>query len=385
MKKKDVTSIKKENVFSIFKAIVDIQPAIKKDITSHTELSYATVSNICNELIKSGIIEKTKDKSPTNVGRIPFYLRVSEKKYSLSFFEIKVENGITSVNCKLLSMSCKIIAQEKVEFNPPETQVKRVVERCFRIFRKITEEIKLNEIKNLGIGGIIKYDPNFMNEKNLYKLKEEFEVEVKRRFKLPIIVKKQSDFDSYFHQIKDGEDNLIYLRLGKILECSVISDGVRICSEGGLGVNASYLPIGSGKKVRADGFDFVAENDLTEDGLVSLYRGLSNKNIKTYSELQNISSSDVFLKKSMEIASYTLAKLISILIDMLNISKVYIGGTLSKEFIKYANFIRENCENMIKTNRKQEFSINFATKNKEAVLQGFFFSVMKEWFENYNF
>ncbi len=83
MENLDVMDIKQNNMKSIINVLrchTVEEGLTKRDISLKTGLSFATVSNLCNELLERKVVELAK-MDATSVGRTPFAVRLSYDKF----------------------------------------------------------------------------------------------------------------------------------------------------------------------------------------------------------------------------------------------------------------------------------------------------------------
>ena len=70
MEIKNTKELKKHNKYIVLNEIIQKQPVSRKELSSSLEVSHATISYICKDLIKEGLIAETKSLESTG-GRPP--------------------------------------------------------------------------------------------------------------------------------------------------------------------------------------------------------------------------------------------------------------------------------------------------------------------------
>lgn len=126
----DLVDIKLKNVKSILDVIRFGEAVTKKDIAAATGLSFATVSNLCNELRDLDVIENTK-ASTARIGRTPSSISFRRDRFFTVALDFRLENVIgfaivtirneiyykTSLDTTLLASPMEIVRYAKEEFD----------------------------------------------------------------------------------------------------------------------------------------------------------------------------------------------------------------------------------------------------------------------------
>ena len=103
MESLDVMDIKQHNVKSIVNVLrfsAGESGLTKRDIADRTALSFATVSNLCNELLERGIVEIVK-KNSMSVGRTPSTVNLAYNRFCTVCLNLQMKNTIYPVWMRL--------------------------------------------------------------------------------------------------------------------------------------------------------------------------------------------------------------------------------------------------------------------------------------------
>ena len=104
MESLDVMDIKQHNVKSIVNVLrfsAGESGLTKRDIADRTALSFATVSNLCNELLERGIVEIVK-KNSMSVGRTPSTVNLAYNRFCTVCLNLQMKGvlGIAVLNIR---------------------------------------------------------------------------------------------------------------------------------------------------------------------------------------------------------------------------------------------------------------------------------------------
>ena len=98
----DVVSIKQYNVKKLLTSIRFCDDMTKKDISAHTSLSIATISNLCGELVTKGILAEGRPNMEMRVGRTPNLMKFQYDRYYVLALDFQFADiiGISILNLR---------------------------------------------------------------------------------------------------------------------------------------------------------------------------------------------------------------------------------------------------------------------------------------------
>lgn len=332
----DVMDIKQQNKKSIVNVLKEIDGKsglTKRDIAAQTGLSFATVSNLCNELLEEKIVEAVK-KDATAVGRTPFSVSLAYNRFRTICLNLQMKSVLRLAvmnlqNEMLYHRDYDIAAMESAE------AVVQFAGEKFKEYRK--EETETCEYIGVGVAvsGIFDLETETLINcaVKLYdgvRMKEL----VEREFGLPGYVDNESNLCalSLKHRIKNCKD-LIYLHFSEGVGVGIVCNGSLVRGHHGYGGEVSYIPIGDPSRYCAecDAYGCI-ENDLSIPGIVQNYFDNPQENVlesweEFRQDLEDGKEKAVML--SEKIAAY-LGELAVLLICLLDPEYVYIGGELAE-------------------------------------------------------
>ncbi len=138
------TNLTESNMYNVFDCIVLNGPITKKGIQQSTSLSWGSVSNICNNLLELGIINKEKQKSETP-GRRPQKYDINDAENYIIGVDIAVNNIIGHVT------TLKGTTVNKYCINLISNEINYVIESLFLVLNNLIKPI-LNRKKIHYIG-----------------------------------------------------------------------------------------------------------------------------------------------------------------------------------------------------------------------------------------
>ena len=153
----DVVSIKQHNIKKLVTAIRFNDSLTKKDISNQTDLSIATITNLCNELIAKGVISEGDYHSKVRIGRTPNLMKFHYDQFYVLALDFQFNNV---VGLAILNLRNEICFSDSVRI-PEEATVEQIVSLAHE---RLQQEMKERDItdKVIGIGASVPavYDRN---------------------------------------------------------------------------------------------------------------------------------------------------------------------------------------------------------------------------------
>ncbi|MBU3191036.1 ROK family transcriptional regulator [Clostridium bowmanii] len=363
-------------------------PVTKKEISDSQGLSFATVSNLCNELIKEGILCINSSLN-SNGGRIPGLISIMPlAKLTLA---INLSQK-TEVDIALMNLKNEVILEEKINiFGLLSAEL--IIQEIYKHSSKMLEKLKIqwSSLFGLGVGvpGIFFKDNRcIINSTNeLYEnkpLKDMFE----DVFGLPTYIENESNLLATAASLYDPEEfktkNLIYIFIGEGLGTGIITEGNLVTGNSGLGGEINHIPIGENGFQCYCGSNGCIETELTENGFLRKYYGhemlSKNHDFDLWENfILKVESGD---KKATELIKENgklFGKLISILINIFDPKIIYLGGSTERIFdYLYPSMIEEVMRRSI-VNKPHNFSICNSKGYKNLIFQGCVELSINQW------
>lgn len=348
----DIMDIKNQNIRVIVDAIRFEEGLTKRDIAARTNLSFATVSNLCNELIERNVFCMTK-QDIISAGRTPNCISLQYQLYSTICLNLQMKDVM---GLAILNIRNEVIFMNKYDISGIETP-REVILLAKEMFEK-------NFLPNadpmaiyIGIGVAVSA---------IYDIEDRYLVNcaidmytgvplkdlVEEAFKLPAYIDNEANLCA--QSVKSGKENsknIVYLHISEGVGVGIVSQGNLVRGFHGYGGEVAHVPVGDMEKECPVCHNYgCVENDLSVPAVVNTYFGLNYENTlgkwKQYiNDIQNGNLKAIQLAKKN---SFYLGNLASILINIFDPEILYIGGDISSLYhIMEQNIldtIRKRCQ-----------------------------------------
>ncbi len=350
----DIMDIKQNNIKSIMNVLRENNGQsgmTKKEIADKTGLSFATVSNLCNELLERCIVESVK-RDAASVGRTPFSVSFAYNRFRTICLNLQMQSvlRLAVLNAKNEMIFCRLY--DITSLDKPEEVIRFAKEK----FDEYVQEEGDVDCTYIGVGAAVSgiFDLATQTLVNcavkMYEgvcLKEIVEQE----FGLPGYVDNESNLCalSLKNRIPDCK-NLVYLHFSEGVGVGIICNGSLLKGHHGYGGEVSYIPLGDKSKYcgECDTYGCI-ENDLSIPGIVRNYFGMERKDtLEAWKEFAEAVSGreERAMSQVSSIAGY-LGELIALLIFIMDPEYVYVGGELAQIydtlFQDMNKIIRKKC------------------------------------------
>ncbi|MBU3114746.1 ROK family protein [Clostridium lacusfryxellense] len=363
-------------------------PATKKEISDNQGLSFATVSNLCNELIKDGILGINSSLN-SNGGRIPGLISIMPLvKLTLA---INLSQD-TEVDLALINLKNEVIAEKRISVFGLLT-AESIIDELYKHSDNMIEEHNIDWSYLLGLGvavpGIFfKDNKTIINSTNgLYEdkpLKDMFE----RVFGLPTYIENESNLLVTAASLYDPKEfktkNLIYIFTGEGLGTGIITQGNLVTGNSGLGGEINHMPIGEkGFKCYCGSIGCI-ETELSKKGFLKKYYGTEflSKNYDFDTWENFIFQVEAGQKKAIEVIvenGKLFGKLISILVNIFDPKIVYMGGITERIFGYLYPSMIEEVQSRCSLDKFHNFSVCNSKSYKNLIYQGCSELTIKQW------
>lgn len=274
----DLVDIKSKNVKSILDCIRRNSSMTKKDIATMTGLSFATVSNLCNELKSMGITEECK-VTTSRIGRTPSGLCIRRNRYCFVVLDFRLENML---GFAIIGIQNNVLYQATMDtsmLHSPEAVIRYAKEK----FDEVVEILNLKDTIFLRVGAAVPaiYDsvdgrlktctiPMFAD----YPLKSAL-AEV---FGIQAYVDNITNFGalSIYSQVRSNSP-IVCLDISQGVGVGLIVNGMLIRGKNGYGSEIAHVPIGRPEAVcTACGRTGCAEILLSVGGMTAQFQDIPN-------------------------------------------------------------------------------------------------------------
>lgn len=384
----NTTELRSYNTKKIIDYLKQNDSATKKELSNQLNLCFATVSNICNQLIADGILKYVSSQHSSG-GRIPKLLSINASSRYTFCLNLTEKDRI---HAAIVNLKNDIVASEK-EILPCNATFDDFMDIMGRIYKKMCTELRIDSEKLLGVGVAA---PGIMNRNNgclvnstnilfenvpLQQILEDF-------FNLPINIENESNLlvvaESLFGPTEVLGKDMIYLFVGEGLGVGIISNKNVLTGSRGLGGEISHIPVGERQFPCACGHFGCAESELALQGFLRKYQ--SNQDTALCFTTQcweefvaALFNGDANAQSVMAENGRILGKLLSILINLFDPQVIYIGGITEKIFdFLYPHIVDEVSKRVILYNF-HEIPIVNSMNYKELIFKGSGELIINSW------
>lgn len=333
----DIMDIKQNNIKIVMNVLREHNQKsglTKRDIAGRTGLSFATVCNLCNELLERGIVEAVK-RDATSVGRTPFSVSLAYNRFRTICLNLQMQGVL---RLAVLNIRNEVLYHQLYNISELKTP-EEVIRYAKARFDEYAAKEENSESVYIGVGAAVSgiFDLATQTLVNcavkMYdgvRLKEMAE----ETFRLPGYVDNESNLCalSLKNTIKDCKD-LVYLHFSEGVGVGLICNGSLLRGRHGYGGEVSYIPIGSKEKYcpECDTYGCI-ENDLSIPSIVKSYFGCEKTNtLEAWAQFREdiAEQKEKALQLADTIADH-LGELTALLIFIMDPEYLYIGGELAQ-------------------------------------------------------
>ena len=339
------------------------------------DLSFATVSNLCNEMLEAGLLQADK-KSEIAVGRSPYALCLNYNKYRTVCINVQMQ---AVLGIGLLNLRNEVICYKKYDvkdLSSPEAVIHEAKLRFDSDFGEFCAGYKL-----IGVGVAVSGIFDISSEKLVNCAVRMYEgspikLIVEREFSLPSYVDNESNLCAIGmrRRISNCRD-LIYIHISEGLGVGIICQGMLLRGAHGYGGEVAFIPIGDKDKYCpiSDSYGCI-ENDISIPAIISDF--MDNKpslcdKLKAWGDF--VAALEAGNQKAVKIGENVgrlIGELCAILINIFDTEKVVIGGEISQ----LDHFINEYILSVINKKchlyGKRDISIDYDAQSEKTINEG---------------
>lgn len=399
LKKLDHSSMRKENLNSIFECIRRFGPMTKKEIQEKTGLSWGTTSSFTSELLGKRYISENDMHSLSSVGRTPKLYDILGTDHLIIGLDINIE-GLKAV---IIDLKCKVLLSRSEMLISLERDT--IIEQSKKLVIDIIEASQIARERFMGLGialmgsvdiakGISRYIQYFKNWENV-NIKKIFEDE----FGFSVFIDHDPNCMAIAEMCQDEAQeltNILFIRLSLGVGMSIIQNGSIFRGATGNAGEFGHTTYDPDGPLCTCGKKGCLEVSCSILGVLSRYQSIvSDKDdaisigriTGDFGALHMISraarSGDKRAKSCFEEAGTVLGLGISNLISLFNPECVILGGMMMEYSDLFMDRTLETARNMtwsfIELNvKKSTLDINAA-----AIGAGSLLIIGKEWLKSF--
>ena len=354
----------------------------KRQAAVETDLSFATVSNICNAFCEAGYLEERQLSGEKTLGRIPSVLSLAEDRIVTVCFNL-TQRGTATV--AVLDAWDSFLYEQDAPYNPDGT-IDMVVDACAELYQRcVLSQFQEDRIIGIGVAvpGIFETDthrivsseiPLFNNQ----PMRDMF----RERLGKPVYIDNESNLcAAAMHQVNQMPNDIVYVFADAGLGVGVVTGGMMITGARGYAPEICHIPIGSPNlKCRLCGNYGCVESDLQTDGYIRKYNLNGETQVRDFDAFRlALQMEDENAQKVLEENVRIMGALLSILNNMFNPSVIYIGGETSKLFTGYLDKLRRGVASRSIAGGRTMPQIELDTGGERTALRGAAEMALTRW------
>lgn len=376
----EIRSLNKKKIIEFLRMT---KPATKKELSVELGLSFATVSNLCNQLSEEGII-CSKSSQLSNGGKIPDIMSINPNRYSLALNVI----GTEEAEAIITDVFGETVASKKISLYATLDFI-QLVELCYKAMIEIIEVSGIDQNKILGIGiaapGIYsKSARKLINSTNLILENTPLEDEFIKRFQLPVYIENETNLMVLATSLKNRksyvQDDILYIYIGEGLGTGILCNGRLVTGSHGLGGEISHIPLGYRNFKCNCGNVGCIETELSRRGFLRKYsEQIATENANWQDFINAVIQGHPDAMNVIEENGKLLGKLTSVLVNLFDPKSVHIGGVISPIFDIMYRYINEEVVTRGTVKGMSELRIIHSEDYEKLIIKGCSELVLSGW------
>lgn len=329
----DVRDIRSNNVKDIISAVRFNDNITRKEIAEVCDLSFPTVSKLCNELIEAGVLSETNVLS-SRIGRTPKGLVFNYDRFYSIGVDLQLQGNM---GFAVLDLRNQVVFEEDYDISHLES-LEQIISFANTVFQQQKTALGLEHERCCGLGISVSaiYDTvhHILVNSSIAMFEGENIKEITSRyFDFPVYVDNESNLCALAVSSKKQElQNAVYLHISEGVGVGIIAEGNLLRGKNGYAAEIAHIPVGdlSVKCPTCPGYGCV-ESELNIAGLIKslpeslALQGTLKEKWKAFVEY----ISGEHGQETAEQKGVLLGKLSSILINLFDPEVLYIGGHIA--------------------------------------------------------
>ncbi|HHU53903.1 MAG TPA: ROK family protein [Clostridiaceae bacterium] len=328
----DVMDIKTYNVKKIVDIIRFDDTYTKKDVAIETNLSMATVYNLCSELYKKNVLIETKI-TEQRVGRTPSIISFNYQNFHVLTVDLQIENMLSIA---LLNLRNEVLVWDDIDISG-EHEINDIVNKIYSTYKLLSKRVFIDaNLIGVGVSVPAIFDKN--DDKLKSSALEIFENQPLKKlltdvFDCKVYINNCANLRALSEYTENSScKNIVCIDISQGVGAGVICEGNIVEGKNGYATELAHIPIGSDQICPLCGNIGCVETDLGISYIVNKF--LKETNIDSTLNLPekwNLCTEYLFnnkkkYKEYLDFLGQILGKLSSILINMFDPEKFYITG-----------------------------------------------------------
>ncbi len=381
MQTESIFDVKINNIHKVINSI-RLDSKQKKDIAAESNLSFATVSNLCRELISNGVLKETPlETGNSNVGRLPKLISLNYN----SFLGVCIDMHNKRHTVLAITNLRNEILIEKIISPKNYSNLEGFISDCYDACVLACNDIGVNKTKLIGVcvavpaiyeskTGLTVSSSSGMN----FLEGQPFKKMLEAKFNLPVFVDNEANISSRSIALNyaDGGKNLIYIICSEGLGVGIITGGNQLVGSEGYASEVCHVPIGSERLVcHICGSRRCVESDLSVAGFITKYL---NYDKYDEDELSSYWKRFLLAAEARDPAALAvihenaeiLGRLLSIIINLFDPETIYIGGEVAALFDIMKPILDQEVKSRLNVGKKLSPTWLVQDKDKNTITNG---------------
>lgn len=364
--------IRQNNKKKILSYLVDHDCVSKKDIERKTQLSTATISNLCNQLMRDGFLSIASFQKSSGGRNASLLTVLNNQKY---YIALRVIDD-TVVHAALVTFHKEI----KVSFAIPVQgkDCEKIVEACARGVLQCLQQKEEMQVLGIGVAlpGIVDLERGRLLNSTITCLEGENVIGKLHRL-LPqysITGENESNLIALAVARRYQENNrlqdTIYLHLDEGLGIGIICNGSLVTGSHNRGGEISHMPIGERDRICECGRRGCVEPELSIGGFLADYEEETGAAVSWEEFCRRAREHEKGAERVLEEKGKLLGKLVSVLDSLFDPYAFFIGGRGGDVFDEMYEYMIGVCEDRQTIDRTKGCSINPCYEYNELLVKG---------------
>lgn len=356
----DVSDIKFDNVKKIISTIRFGQSLTKKEIAYQTQLSFSTVSNVCNDLLDKGILSNQKAES-LSVGRTPSQIIFCSHRFCSLCIDLKRKG---QVGMAILDFSNKVLFRSFFDVSF-DTSLDQLIERVYGIFLNVLEQNGLRRELFIGAGvavsGIFdRFTGNVVKSSISIFEGQPLSLLLGERLGMRCYVDNEANLCAI--AMAEGvseEHTILYVHSDEALGLGVVVDGQLLRGKNGFGGEIAHIPLGDLDKIcPLCGQRGCIEYDLIRDKM------------KPFKEETHLFYQDRGEK---------LGRLLAVLTNLFDPHIIYLGGTALACYPKIEEYVQKELNAISPYHMQRGLPVIYDQDSDATIYRGINQVIYERW------
>jgi len=330
----DVTDIRDKNVKNIIQAIRNSESVTKRELEQKLNLSFATVSNICNSLLSMGLVKLIEDTIvKRSIGRTSKALVLNTSRFWIIALNLQ-KFGILEI--ALINLHREIINESVYEYADMR-DFNEFVDFCTSSYQSFIDAYKIDTKNIIGVGVVVSGIHDDVTHHTVaseisFLENQPLRDSLRKAFGTTVFVDNDVNLCTLALHNIDNYENMLYLYIGEGTGVGVMQNGNIVRGERGYSPEICHMPLGTlDTPCPLCGSQACLQTDISYSGFLSKYYSRRISFNQTQQNLwlnfvQAVKAGETRALKVCEENAHILGNATSILANLFAPQQIVLGG-----------------------------------------------------------